>query len=57
MLRDWKLNYIAINGEEQGTIELSMSDDYIEIPLQEKKPKYNRAKVKREFQKRVDEER
>ena len=56
MLREWKLNYVAINGEEHGSIELSMTDDYIEIPLETKKPKYNRAKVKREFQKRVDEE-
>lgn len=57
MLREWKLNYTAINGEEHGSIEFDMTD-FIEIPLQEvkKKDKYNRAKVKREFQKRVDEE-
>lgn len=59
MLRDWKLNYVAINGEEHGSVELSIDfDDCIEIPLYDvkKKPKYNRAKTKRDFQKRIDEE-
>lgn len=58
MLREWKLNYVMLNGDEHGSIELEMTDDYIEIPLEDikKKPKYNRAKAKREFQKRIDEE-
>lgn len=58
MLREWKLNYVTLNGEEAGSIDLSIGEDYIEIPVYDvkKKPKYNRAKTKREFQKRIDEE-
>ena len=49
MLRQWKLNYVAINGEESGSVELSITDDYIEIPLKpvKKKEKFNRAAEKR----------
>ena len=61
MLREWKLNYVTINGEEAGSIELEnaeIAEDCIIIPVYDvkKKPRYNRAKTKREFQKRIDEE-
>lgn len=58
MLREWKLNYITINGEEVGSIDLSIGEEYIEIPVYDvkKKPKYNRAKTKREYQKIIDED-
>ena len=66
MLREWKLNFATLSGEEQeivfgeesGTIELGLQDDFIEIPVytQTKKQKYNRAKVKREYQKIIDED-
>ena len=59
MLREWKLNYVA--GEEAGSIELEnaeIAEDFIVIPVFEQQPKhkYNRAKAKREFQKRVEED-
>jgi hypothetical protein len=59
MLREWKLNYVTINGEETGSVDLELGEDYIVIPVYDvkKKPKYNRAKVKREYQKIIDEER
>lgn len=68
MLRQWKLNYIPMSGDEgtcvsydienAGTIDLELGDDFIEIPLlpQTKKQKYNRAKAKREYQKIIDED-
>jgi hypothetical protein len=61
MLREWKLNYVTINGEEAGTVDLEnveIAEDVIVIPVFEQRPKhkYNRAKTKREFQKRVEEE-
>ena len=68
MLRQWKLNYISMSGDEgtaisydienAGTIDLELGDDFIEIPVytQTKKQKYNRAKVKREYQKIIDED-
>ena len=68
MLRQWKLNYIPMSGDEgtaisydienAGTIDLELGDDFIEIPVytQTKKQKYNRAKVKREYQKIIDED-
>lgn len=45
------------NGEipKAQSIEIDMSD-CIEIPLEDNNRKYNRAKIKREFQKIVDEE-
>lgn len=57
MLREWKLNYVTINGEESGSIDLELGEDYIVIPVYEtkKKPKYNRAKAKRE-QKELEDE-
>ena len=56
MLREWKLNYVALNGDEHGSVELSIDfNDCIEIPLQKGKP-FNRAKVKREFRRRIEEE-
>jgi hypothetical protein len=62
MLREWKLNYVTINGEETGSVDLEnveIAEDVIIIPVYDvkKKPKYNRAKVKREYQKIIDEER
>lgn len=55
MLREFKLNYIA--GEEHGSIDLVLGDDYIEIPLEKQtKKKYNRAKEKRNLNKRIEEE-
>lgn len=66
MLREWKLSFATLSGEEQeivfgeesGTIELGLQDDFIEIPVytQTKKQKYNRAKTKREYQRIVDED-
>lgn len=58
MLREFKLNYVTINGEEAGSIDLELGEDYIVIPVYDvkKKPKYNRAKTKREYQKRIDED-
>jgi hypothetical protein len=66
MLREWKLSFATLSGEEQeivfgeesGTIDLELGDDFIEIPLlpQTKKQKYNRAKTKREYQRIVDED-
>ena len=68
MLRQWKLNYIPMSGDEGTaisydienavTIDLELGDDFIEIPLlpQTKKQKYNRAKTKREYQRIVDED-
>lgn len=57
-LQEYKLNFVTLSGEEQeivfgeesGTIDLELGDDFIEIPLlpQTKKQKYNRAKAKRE---------
>lgn len=65
MLQQYKLSFVTLSGEEQeivfgeesGTIDLELGDDFIEIPLlpQTKKQKYNRAKVKREYQKIIDE--
>ena len=37
------------------SIEIDMSD-YIEIPLEDDNKKYNRAKVKREWQKKLDKQ-
>ena len=61
MLREWKLNYVTINGDEAGTVDLEnveIAEDVIVIPVFEQKPKhkYNRAKTKREFQKRIEED-
>lgn len=59
MLRQWKLNYVAINGEESGSVELSVPiEDYIEIPLEpiKKKQKFNRAAEKRKTRKLIEEE-
>ena len=61
MLRDWKLNYVVLKGdgteEGHGTVDLDISDDYISIPVYPNKKKmFNRAKEKREFQKRLKEE-
>jgi hypothetical protein len=61
MLREWKLNYVTINGEESGSVELEnveIAEDVIVIPVFEQQPKhkYNRAKAKREFQKRIEED-
>lgn len=55
MLREFKLNYVV--GEEYGTVDLSLGEDYIEISLQQKpKRKYNRAKAKEELRERIEEE-
>ena len=61
MLREWKLNYVTINGDEAGTVDLEnveIAEDVIVIPVYDvkSKPKYNRAKTKREYQKIVDED-
>lgn len=59
MLRQWKLNYVAINGEESGSVELSVPiEDYIEIPLEpiKKKQKFNRAVEKRKTKELIEEE-
>ena len=59
MLRGWKLNYVEINGDGHGSVDLEIGDDYISIPVypnKDKKQKYDRARVKREYKKRIDEE-
>lgn len=59
MLRQWKLNYIELNGEEHGSIEFDIDfNDCIELPVRKMKKRdaFNRARTKREFQKRVEEE-
>lgn len=61
MLRQWKLNYVTINGEEAGTVDLEnveIAEDVIVIPVYDvkSKPKYNRAKTKRKYQRIVDED-
>lgn len=58
MLREWKLNYVALNGDEHGSVELSLDDDYIEIPLCKVKKgrPYNRAREERDFRRRVIED-
>lgn len=62
MLREYKINFTMINGEEHGSATFDLSQDYIELPLDivtpEKRPKekFNRAKEKREFQKIIEEE-
>ena len=66
MLREWKkekdfeLGFVVINGEEKGKVELENvqeAEEYLVIPVFDvPKTKYNRAKVKREFQKIVDED-
>ena len=59
MLREWKLNYIELNGEQHGSIEFDIDfNDCIEIPVykvQKGRP-YNRAKIKRELQRNIEEE-
>lgn len=58
MLREWKLNFVMINGDEHGSVELGIGDDFISIPVQPiNKKLYNRAKSKRDAQKRIDDER
>ena len=66
MLREWKkekdfeLGFVVINGEEKGKVELENvqeAEEYLVIPVFDvPKTKYNRAKAKREFQKRIDED-
>lgn len=59
MLRQWKLNYIELNGEQHGSIEFDIDfDDCIELPVFKMKNRgtFNRAKENREFRKRVEEE-
>lgn len=57
MLREWKLNFVMINGEEHGSVDLGVSDEYISIPLQPiNKKLYNRAKTKKEFKHRLEED-
>lgn len=66
MLREYKLNFTEMNGDmigEHGSIELGIADDYLEIELHDitpevkkKREKFNRAKEKRNFNKRVEEE-
>ena len=68
MLREFKLNYVPISGEDSGNIsydienagsvDITVEENFIEIPLlpQTKKQKYNRAKTKKEYQKIVEED-
>ena len=65
MLREWKLNFITLIGEEKeivlgketGTVDLEFGNDFIEIPLYDckKKTKYNRARVKQETKQLIEE--
>ena len=59
MLRQWKLNYIELNGEEHGSVEFDIDfNDCIELPLHNMKKRnaFNRARENREFRKRIEEE-
>lgn len=58
--KDIELGFVVINGTEVGKVQLEnvqVTEEYIVIPAYDvKKSKYNRAKVKREYQKIIDED-
>lgn len=64
MLREYKKNIEVVAGglivDDEGIkledrIEVSLGDDYIEIPLEDKKKKFNRAKIKADTRKKLEE--
>lgn len=51
------MNFTMLNGEEHGSVDLGMSDEYISIPLKPiNKKLYSRAKAKKEFEQRLEED-
>jgi len=56
MLRQYKINVAVMKGTEIEAQQLEFDlSDYIEIPLERDNKKYNRAKVKREWEKKARE--